>query len=418
MNTFRRLAKQLTLHYSFVQAIYWCSHVCIFSFVTVFLKSRGFNSSEVGIVISIAAVLSILLQSYLGALVDRSEKITAHTVVVSIAVISIAIVALVLILPRHILTAGILYCILLCLLYTIQPFITAMGYTYINHGIDVNFGLARGIGSAACAFMSAGMGYVIAVTSPEVTLPVFIFGFILLIAVTISFHPAFKHIHSGKKLMFHMPGNSERETSVKVTPGGDKKSILQFFRDYKMFCFLLIGIAILKASHQTLNTYLISIIERVGGDSSHLGMAVGIAAVLELPVMAFSNVFLRRVNCGLLLKISAFFFLIKAILTYQASSVGMVYFAQCFQMLSFALFIPAVTYYCNCLMKGSDKVKGQALLNVAMVSVSNVIGNLGGGFILDAFGMNAVFYFCIICTAIGVAIFLVTTNEKTPLQHY
>ena len=127
--------------------------------------------------------------------------------------------------------------------------------------------------------------------------------------------------------------------------------------------------------------------------------------------MAASGYLLRKVSSGLLLKLSAFFFVVKTVLTYTASSIGMVYFAQSFQMLSFALFIPVATQYSNQIMADEDKVLGQAMLNVAMVSVANVIGNLGGGFILDLLGLDAVFLFAIGCTLLGFLIFCLTTGS-------
>jgi len=409
----RKLSRQLTIHYSFVQAIYWCSHVSIMNFMTLFLQSRGCTNAEIGIIITIASLLSIPIQSWIGNLSDRNTKITPHKLVLALAAAAMTVVAFIWLAPVDRLVICICYVLLLCIIYTIQPFITAMGFTYINHGLDVNFGLARGLGSITCAGMSAMLGTVIAMTQPEITFPVFLTGFILLCILTITFVPKVRHHGSGTRMTLIAPHAAEKqqEKRKQAKQAQSSKSVLAFFRQYKTFCFFLIGVAILKANHQTLHTYMINIVERVGGNSAHLGRAVALAAAVELPTMALSGLLLKKFSSTFLLKASAFFFIIKTTLTYFATTIGMVYFAQSFQMLSFALFIPVATQYCNQVMADDDKVMGQAMLNVAMISIANIIGNLFGGTIIDYFGLNTALIFDIGCTVVGFVIFCLTAKS-------
>ncbi|MBQ4474450.1 MAG: hypothetical protein II930_09190, partial [Lachnospiraceae bacterium] len=65
-----RLAHRLTFHYALVQMAYWVSFVCVVNFAAVVLGANGFESSMVGTIIMLAAVLSSFLQSWLGDLAD------------------------------------------------------------------------------------------------------------------------------------------------------------------------------------------------------------------------------------------------------------------------------------------------------------------------------------------------------------
>jgi PPP family 3-phenylpropionic acid transporter len=68
-----------------------------------------------------------------------------------------------------------------------------------------------------------------------------------------------------------------------------------------------------------------------------------------------------------------------------APNVGWIYAAQCLQFFAFAMFVPSSVYYVNQVIRGADKVKGQAGMTMAM-GISGMIGNFLGGFMLDSSG--------------------------------
>ena len=62
-----------------------------------------------------------------------------------------------------------------------------------------------------------------------------------------------------------------------------------------------------------------------------MGNAVFLAAMLELPTMAYFTKLSKKVNCGTLIKISIILFLVKHVITYFADGMTMIYIAQAFQ---------------------------------------------------------------------------------------
>ena len=44
---------------------------------------------------------------------------------------------------------------------TITPLLNSMAFVFEKHGIEINFGLGRGLGSAAYALVSMGLGYLV-----------------------------------------------------------------------------------------------------------------------------------------------------------------------------------------------------------------------------------------------------------------
>jgi PPP family 3-phenylpropionic acid transporter len=196
------------------------------------------------------------------------------------------------------------------------------------------------------------------------------------------------------------------EERINIAPTG----ILTFFTKYKKFSFLLIGIAMLFYSQNLIWTYLINIIENVGGNSADMGISLAITAALELPTMAGFIFLVRKIKCNSLIKISAFFFLLKVILALFAQNVYTIHLSQALQMFAYALFTPAAVYYVNSIIEKQDKVKGQSMLGVAMC-VAGTIANITGGKILDTVGVTSMLLLGTVVTACGFVIVCVSTEK-------
>ena len=73
METTAALGKKLTLNYTFIQIVHTMISCCVYSFATVFLLSRGFSNSMVGIVLTTSSGLSLFVQPVIAAYADRSK---------------------------------------------------------------------------------------------------------------------------------------------------------------------------------------------------------------------------------------------------------------------------------------------------------------------------------------------------------
>ena len=164
---------------------------------------------------------------------------------------------------------------------------------------------------------------------------------------------------------------------------------------------MLAGIVFLFAFHNMVNTYLIQIMERFGGDSSDMGTSIAIAAVCEIPVMVMFSKIAERIRPNRLLKIAGLGFLLKAAAIWMAGSVLLVHASQLLQALSFAILIPASVYYSDEVMEEQDRVKGQAFITAA-ITVGGMVGNLFGGKIIDAAGVPAMLTIGVACAGAGM----------------
>ena len=175
---------------------------------------------------------------------------------------------------------------------------------------------------------------------------------------------------------------------------------------------LVLAITMTFISHVLINNYFIQIVENVGGNTKDMGMVVGYAAAIELPVMAIFSLLSRKFRCSSMLRFSLLFFVIKTALTAIATNVGMLFLAQTMQFGAYALFIPASIYYVNQIIEETDLVKGQAFITLA-ITIAGVLASLVGGIILDGAGVYAMLYVGVLASIIGFILSLPAIS-KTP----
>jgi len=148
------------------------------------------------------------------------------------------------------------------------------------------------------------------------------------------------------------------------------------------------------------------------GTNNYLGLynnGSSIAAILELPVMLSFTKIITKYHNASLLKLAGLFFTLKAVITLLSSTVGMIYFAQSFQMLSYAIFIPGSIYYVNKVIDKSDMVKGQAFTTAA-TTLGGVGGSLIGGLILSFASVTTMLVIGVVISLAGTLILLLSVE--------
>jgi PPP family 3-phenylpropionic acid transporter len=111
-----------------------------------------------------------------------------------------------------------------------------------------------------------------------------------------------------------------------------------------------------------------------------------------------------------MLKISAFAFVGKVFFTYLATSVGFIYIAFLFQLISFPFFLSASVHLVDEVMEKGEAVKGQSMLT-GMMTLSAVFGSLIGGVVLDVSGPSILLFYSTIVTVIGVVILMLSVDR-------
>lgn len=365
----------LTVKCAGLQGIYWMSFCSVYSFASVFLLSKHLENQQIGLVLAVSNIASVILQPALGAWADKTTRVSLQTIIRSLAFLNIVLLGVLAAFPSIMAASVLLYGGAVALTLTLQPLLNSFIFSYQNEGRDINFGLTRGIGSICFAFLSLLLGLALNRYHPSV-LP---FVCISLFAGLLLLMQAFPKLEACSK------------QKVEVSRSAPQRAFadsLHVFKKYDRFALLLLALSFLFIFHTIANTYLAQIMSHLGGEKNDFGLSLTIAAVCELPAMLGFKHLTSRFTSAALLKTAGCFYVVRSVLFLLSSSVWMINAAQLFQGLSFAVYVPASVYYVNRLMGSEDKVKGQTFI-VGSTTLGSVFGSILGGWLLDHAGVHA-----------------------------
>lgn len=388
---------KINAEYALIQGLYWVLYCIILGFSSVYLLDKGYTNSQIGVILAVGFLASVILQQYVAALADRALGLTLPTITI-LCVLLLGICCLGIILSGHISIFLTVVFILACIIeMLIQPLVNSLNFYLEKIPVKMNFGVARSMGSLLYSAASFFFGIAIKQTNPDI-LPFYaliVCGCIILLLAAVNYN--YRHNIS--------------PISPKSTRSFEKLQISGFIYQYSMFFIFLIGGLGLYFGHTLINNYLYQITVNVNGNSQDLGSLQAFSALLELPAMIFFATLQKRFGCRKLLQASAVFFIIKIVITLFATNIFLLYLSMVFQSLSFAVFIPGSVHYVNEVMLPNDAVKGQAFVT-GMITIANLLSSLLGGILLDQSGVFTMLTIGTIVTIIGAGITIYSLQQS------
>jgi PPP family 3-phenylpropionic acid transporter len=403
------LSRLINAQLASVQASFWLSFVAIGGFSVVLLQSKNFTPSEIGILLALQSLASIVAQPILSGYADRHKRLPLKFMVVGMMFVSIIAFGLFHFVP-HLMTPAIIIFVVMGMTYTSVPaFVNAIAMQLSNSGIRINYGLTRGLGSLAFALTGTLLGKLIDISGEVVIVPFFILS-ALLVCISLLWIKRPGQTSSSNTLSERSSdktGSQESGSiSVDVSENTSNKpsNLLTFLINNKVFTGFCLASGVLFISHTCINNFLPDIVTQLGGSVADQGLTRSISAACEFPIM-FLYIFLsRRITSNKLLIFSALSFFLKALLTLIAPNMGVLYAVQLLQMPAFGLYTPAAVVFADSSVSDHERVRAQALAMASTFGIGNVLGNLGGGFVLDAFGLYPMLVFSSVTGFIGFLI--------------
>jgi PPP family 3-phenylpropionic acid transporter len=393
-------SRRITAHFAAIQCFYWVAFSGVFAFAAVYLRASGLDSAQVGLTMALGYLSAMVMQPVVGSWIDRSVNRSLNQWISGLAVLLFASVLLLAVLPGHQTIIMPVFILVETVLLVLQPMLYSLAMERINLGIDLNFGLSRALGSGSFALTSLVLGSAIIRTGHHL-LPWVCAGTSLLLILTVWTFPSSRPCEL-------MEGSG---IEAPVTPARLPLNPWQWQKQYPGFIFLWLGLVLIMTNLNLFSNYQIHFIERIGGDSQTLGIATALAALLEIPVLSLFSWFALRLSARKLLRISAIFFVLKALATLLAANVGQYLFSQVFQAGGFALYLPASVYYFNNIMNPHDRVKGQAVLGMTF-SLGGIIGSLLGGLLLERTTVVVTLAACLGLSAVGAVLAFEGSRKK------
>ncbi|NYV28304.1 MFS transporter [Streptobacillus felis] len=383
----------MTKKYTLMQVIYWAMFCSIYAFANSFLSSRGFSSTRIGFIIALSSFLSVLVQPFTAKLIDTFPKITVRKSLLTSMYIVVLNSFLISIIHNNLIVT-IFFVILITGLLNAQTYMYTFIFQYINNGENVNFGIARGMGSAAFAIASLFYGNIGSKIGFEF-IPLWAMSLSILVILVI--------------LSFKEVSDNSKSNEVNV-----KDNFLMFFTKYRKFCLVLLGMVFIFFTHNILNTFMKNILESLGKGSKEVGIGFMIAAIVELPAMFYIIKLNEKFGYSKLLKVSAIAFLVKIFITFFAvltHNIYLFYLAQITQFAGYAIYVPVAVYYTNDVMEEKDRVKGQAYMAVSG-TIGSILGNLLGGRVIEAYSINILLLISLIVCFLGTIVLFLNLERR------
>ncbi len=389
-----------TIKYALLNISYFIAFCTIHAYAAVYLLAHGFTNTQVGILLAVANISSALCQPLVAGLIDKPGPITNRRFICFSVIVILAGSLLLMFAGNNKLLIFPVYAVIYMIQFTYQPVMTALCFEYQKSGCGIMYGLSRGLGSAGFAVTSAVIGGV--VENHGVSMLLYVNIAAMLISIVLI-------------ALFSKPKNSEGSTSEadqeKAPEGSAHNNLLEFAKLYPSYTLFLLGTVCFFFAHNMINDFMIQIIRSLGGAETELGYANFLQAILELPVMAAIALILKKISAKNLLLISGIAFLVKTVILIFAKNMAAMYISQSFQLLAYAVFIPAAAYYVNENMEELDQVKGQAFITTA-ITVGGIFSNFISGRILDSLGVRPMLITGAVVCAVGVIISFVALNKR------
>ena len=391
----------LNLAYGAIQGTYWMYFGAIMSFASVFLLSKNYTNSEIGVILAAASILAVILQPLLADAADRSQRASLTDITGMIAVGLLIATASLYIFTTKTLILSIIFVMLGAWLTSLQPLINSMAFYLSRSGHLINFGITRSGGSIAYAVLCAILGFLVTAYGIKAIPAAGIASLILLLISLVITDKLYKRTISSKTI------DAEAK---KVTQDRETISLKAFVTRNKIFIIFTVGIVLVFFQNSVFNTYLMQIITAVGGTSSQMGRLFSFMALLELPGLIFFSRLRKRFSCQFMLKVASVAFIFKVFLSFMATSVSFIYVAFLFQLISFPIFLSASVHLVDEVMEEGEAVKGQSFIT-GMITLSNVFASLLGGVILDLSGASLLLLVSTILAVIGTLIVILTVGR-------
>lgn len=394
-----KVNNRFTIEYALIHILFQALAGIVYGFTVYYLIERGYSASMAGLCLSITNFIGFVFQPIISNFLDRSRKISVFEVT-SLICIAMSIVYL---FNFFVLDGSIfifiIQIIFISLYQLIEPLLNSICNLLHLNGIEIEFGVVRALGSFSYGVICVAFGFL---TNLYSYFSVIIGGFVFSIILTLIF------------IFLRNDYSHLQKVSSTTIDKGRLVSFSKFLKDHKYYVFVCLFLVGILFGYLSIDNFMYLVVENVGGDSSDLGLILGIKALFETFGMILFAKLVKKIDIVKLLSISAVGFIIKIASVTFSNSIFLIYLSQIAQTISFAFVFPGMVEYANKTMKKSESIRGQALFSMS-ICLGSVISSSICGVVSDNFGVSAMCKLSLIVTAlssVGFIYYLIKDSKK------
>lgn len=381
------MKERIQIRYNLLQILFWLLACCVSGYVAIYLKAKGLDNTEIGLVTGLSCVFIMFISPSVSTILSKIKGLTIPKLATILLLTTTILFLFVSYIPIPTIVLMVLYIVIITGYLSVVPLLSTICMNYIERGYELNFGLARGMGSVSYAISAVLLSYCIdwfSANSLSIIHGISVVLFLLILNT--------------------MPDYVEEKHEEEKKQG----SVFAIIKKYKLVFIILLGWAFTFAAATTLSTYLINVVENLGGNTTIYGYAVFCMAASELPAMAVTRKLMRKHHAMSLIVVAGLAYFVRNVLIAIAPNLIFVFLGVIFQSFSYGLLTSMITYYIADTCEKEDQVMGQTLQGIMTTGLGSMLGNILGGVLQDTLGLNAMLTFAIIMTVIGSVILVGT----------
>jgi PPP family 3-phenylpropionic acid transporter len=198
------------------------------------------------------------------------------------------------------------------------------------------------------------------------------------------------------------------------------KSVAQVFKNRGFIGFIFLCL-IVMIPHRINDTMIVLHLERLGGTEFMIGLAWALAAISEVPVFYFLSKKLKEYKDIVLLGVVAVFYSLRWILYSLIDSAWMITILQLSQGLTFGLFWLVAMQMAVRVVPEQLRSTGQSVLASVCFGIGGAIGGTGGGWVFDHWGSSIMYQLMAAITLFAVLLIFLShvyiQRRIHPRQH-
>ena len=387
--------RRLNLLYTLVQMMYWAAFASFSGFQTALFLSRGFTSTQAGILAATRSFAGIIAQPAIGGWADRHPRAGLRRILTVCLCLGLCVSAVFFSTRSGFFGTALIILALGVVDLNLYPLLDSLAVQFINAGVDINYSFGRGVGSFSYAVACAVLGVLSARLGVE---SVLVFHMVFLVGLMAAVN------------LFPAPPKAAVPPKQEAT-----HSVWALLRRNRSFTLMLIAVFFSIASIMPVVNFLVKIVESRGGNESHLGLALFLMGASELPAALLFPKIWRRLGSRRTLLLSIFFMALKPLAFLLTPNLPALLLAQVIQMPGYGLFTPASVYYANESVPPADRIRGQSIMMMCSNGLGFMVSNLMAGWVIDLGGIDALLKVCCVLGAVGILFALAAMRaEKAP----
>lgn len=375
---------------------FWAGSTVFGTFLITYLYAKGYDAADVGLVMALMSIFNVIAQPLWGYIADA--KMSVRTTILLCLAAAIPLVAMLPLFARTTVSLMIGCCVIACFENPLRGLLDSMTNQAESRNKYIVYGIARGCGSFFSAIASLVAGELLNQWGLEWAFP--IHGILLFIALIALL--AFSGTECTDGAVSALPKEKPGKADVKLS------AVVEYLSKNKTYLAIFLSTILLNIGLKAALTFTPVMIADLGGTSAHTGYSMAVNTIGMLPcMMVYSWVYRKKVMSNNALYMLACGFTILRIASMaMVTTLNSIIAVQIINSLSYGFLQPAMI----CAVSDTTEVRYRStaitLVASGQLAISGLLGDYVAGELVEAIGMQPMFWICVVLSILGTAAYL------------